>query len=66
VIGEAGIITPEGDTAALRNSIVQLMTYPEQHAILREKGRARVLAHFTHESVADATVQVYKMLQGQR
>jgi glycosyltransferase involved in cell wall biosynthesis len=66
VIGEAGIITHEGDTAALRNSIVQLMTYSEQRAKLRELGRAHVLAHFTHDSVADATVQVYKMLQGQR
>ncbi len=59
VIGSAGLIFPEGDANALAMHLHQLQHSPELRDHLRHKGRARVLAHFTHEQVAAATVRVY-------
>ncbi len=60
VIGEAGIITPEGDAAALANALRRMRDRPALRADLIKKGRARFLAHFTHERIAAATVAVYR------
>ena len=60
VIGSAGLIFPEGDANALAMHLHQLQHSPELRDHLRQKGRARVLAHFTHEQVAAATVRVYR------
>ena len=62
VVGEAGRIVPEGDALALSR---MLRTVRDQSALRAEMvraGRARFLAHFTHESVAAATVEVYQQL----
>lgn len=64
VIGNGGLITPEGDVTALVDALARLRDDPALYADLASKGRARVLAHFTHEGVARATVDVYrKMLE---
>lgn len=60
VIGAAGSIVPEGDSAALASALRQLRAAPPVRAALIDKGRARFLAHFTHERVAAATVAVYR------
>jgi glycosyltransferase involved in cell wall biosynthesis len=60
VIGDAGLIFPEGDADALAAHLRALQTDPALRARLREQGRARVLAHFTHRQVAAATVRVYR------
>ncbi len=62
VIGEAGIIVPEGDATALAKALRDLRGQPSRCAELAGKGRARFLQHFTHESVAAATVAVYREL----
>jgi glycosyltransferase involved in cell wall biosynthesis len=62
VIGEGGLVVPEGDVNALADALLRLMNRPDEAAALGQKGRARMLAHFTHESVADATVRVYREL----
>ena len=59
VIDDAGLIVPEGDVTALRQSIQHLMDNPTLRANLIEKGRQRFLSHFTHDSIAQATVTVY-------
>lgn len=65
VIGGAGLIFPEGDVAALRAHLHNLQQNAALRAELAARGRARVLAHFTQEQVAAATVQVYhEMLAG--
>ena len=64
VIGSAGLIFPEGDVAALAMHLNQLQHSPELREHLRQKGRARVLAHFTHQQVAEATVRVYGEMVG--
>ena len=60
VIGEAGRIVPEGDVEALARALADLRDQPALRRELSERGRARFLAHFTHEQVAAATVAVYR------
>ncbi len=66
VIGEAGLVFPEGRPEALREAIRRLMEDPDLHRSLREKGRQRVLERFTHQRIAEATVEVYRaVVRGQ-
>lgn len=60
VIGEAGLVFPEGDVPALRAAIARLRDDPELRARLSRAGRERVLAHYTQAQVAAATVEVYR------
>jgi glycosyltransferase involved in cell wall biosynthesis len=60
VIGDAGLIFPEGNADALASHLRQLQGDAALRDSLCEKGRARVLSHFTHEQVAQATVEVYR------
>jgi glycosyltransferase involved in cell wall biosynthesis len=62
VIGDAGLVFPEGDARALRNCLVQLMATPALRADLARRGRERVLARFTQSQVAARTVAVYREL----
>ncbi|MGC8779505.1 MAG: glycosyltransferase family 4 protein [Anaerolineae bacterium] len=66
VIGEAGLIFPEGDALALRDALIRLMADPSLRRTLAEAGRARVLAHFTQAQVAAATYRIYRALISQR
>jgi glycosyltransferase involved in cell wall biosynthesis len=62
VIGDAGLIFPEGDVSALAECITRLHCDPNLYQQFREAGRARVLQHFTHQQVAQATVAVYRQM----
>lgn len=64
VVGEAGLIVPEGDALALRNALHRLMEHPEVRRALGKKGRERVLRHFTQAQVAHRTWQVYRQVLG--
>ncbi len=64
VIGDAGLVFPEGDTQALAGCLLRLAGDPALRAGLAERGRARVLALFTQERVAAATYQVYREMLG--
>lgn len=59
VIGDAGLVTPEGDVEALRAALLSLATQPGLRETLGRKGRERVLAHYTQEQVARMIVGVY-------
>lgn len=63
VIGDAGLVFPEGDSAALARHLSVLQTDAHLRAELAAKGRRRVLDHFTHQQVAAATVDVYTRLR---
>jgi len=66
VIGDAGLVFPEGDAWVLAESITSLAENPAHRAELAGRGRARALAHFTHKQIAAETVRVYRqMLNGQ-
>jgi glycosyltransferase involved in cell wall biosynthesis len=60
VIGEAGLGFAEGDSAALRACLAELMASERRRAELGARGRARMLERFTHERIAEATVEVYR------
>lgn len=64
VVGDAGLIFPEGDVTALRECLECLMRNPSLRQGLAQRGRERVLAHFTQAQVAARTVAVYRELAG--
>jgi len=64
VIGDAGLIFPEGDADALRAHLVALRDNPAYRAELGQRGRGRVLAHFTQARIAEETFQVYTRILG--
>ncbi|GAB4412505.1 MAG: glycosyltransferase family 4 protein [Anaerolineae bacterium] len=64
VIGEAGLIVPEGDVDALAAALRRLMDAPDLRQELGQRGRARVLARYTQAQVAAQTVAVYQQVLG--
>lgn len=67
VIGNAGLVTPEGDAKALAAAIAHLGSDPALRADLARRGRQRALDRFTQEQVALQTVKLYhEVLEGAR
>jgi glycosyltransferase involved in cell wall biosynthesis len=64
VIGEAGLIFPEGNRPALAGLLQRLAEDAALRAELGRLGRSRVLAHFTQQRIAAATYQVYQQMLG--
>lgn len=62
VLGDAGIVFAEGDADALAAHLQRLLDEPEQRRQWGERGRSRVLAHYTQQHIAAATYQVYKSM----
>jgi len=62
VIGDAGLTFTEGDPADLRTQLQQLLDNPSLRFELAQKGRQRVLDHYTQAQVAARTVEVYRTL----
>jgi len=65
VVGDAGLIFPEGDAAVLREHLVRLMRDPGLWVTLSRRGRERVLARFTQAQVAAQTVAAYREMMGE-
>lgn len=59
VVGDAGLIVPEGDAAALREALLRLATQPALRRMYAGRGHERVLERFTQQQVAERIVQVY-------
>jgi glycosyltransferase involved in cell wall biosynthesis len=62
VIGDAGLLFDEEDADGLRAHLLSLMRQPRLREELAQRGRARVLAHYTMKRIADETVEVYRTL----
>jgi glycosyltransferase involved in cell wall biosynthesis len=62
VIGEAGLIFPEGDAGALRDCLQRLLQEAGLRDRLGARARERVLQSYTQAQVAAATVDVYRSL----
>ena len=60
VIGDAGLVTPEGNVAALRDALMRLEADPALRARLGQMGRERALRLFTNDTAADNIVAVYQ------
>jgi len=59
VIGDAGLVFPEGQPAQLRALLERLAGDAGLCSELSERGRRRVLAHYTQAAVAAGTHEVY-------
>jgi len=65
VIGDAGLVFPEGDAGVLLGHLGALASDPDWCQELGRAGRERVLAHYTQQRIADETVALYhQMLDG--
>ena len=62
VVGDAGLVFPEGDVGALRLHLEKLRGSPDLRRNLGERGRARVLEHFTQARIAQQTLAVYQAI----
>jgi glycosyltransferase involved in cell wall biosynthesis len=62
VIGEAGLVFPEGDSAALRAQLGVLFDDPVLRKRLVERGRARVERLYTNERIARAQREIYRQV----
>ncbi len=62
VIGDAGLVTPEGDHVALAAALQRLVDDPAERARLAAAGRARVLAHYTQAGLAAQYHAAYEAL----
>lgn len=62
VVGDAGLLVPPSDPAALARALRLLRDNGSLRLDLAEKGRARVHARFTHARLAAATVDFYRRL----
>nr|MDT0656665.1 glycosyltransferase family 4 protein [Micromonospora sp. DSM 115978] len=58
--GDAALLVPPGDAAALAGAIGRLLDEPDLRARLAAAGRERVLRRYTWRSAADRTVRVYR------
>ena len=64
VIGDAGLVTPEGDAPSLCHALERLLTSPGLRAELAAAGRQRVLDHFTQAAIATQTAALYREMLG--
>jgi glycosyltransferase involved in cell wall biosynthesis len=64
VIGEAGLVFPEGDAGALRAQLGALFDDPALRKRLIERGRARVERLYTNERIARAQRDIYRQILG--
>lgn len=62
VIGEAGLVFPEGDVEALRDRLQWLMERPMERDTLAQKGYERAMVHYTNEAIAKAQLAFYRSL----
>jgi glycosyltransferase involved in cell wall biosynthesis len=62
VIGDAGLIFPEGQALVLREHLARLQENPDERAELSRRGRERVLARYTQAQIAAQTFQVYQSI----
>lgn len=62
VVGDAGVVVPEGDARALASAIEHLHHTPTQRAALGQRGRRRATTRFTHAVIADQTVDFYRRI----
>ncbi|MFB8794130.1 MAG: hormogonium polysaccharide biosynthesis glycosyltransferase HpsO [Microcoleus sp.] len=62
VIGDAGLIFPEGNAEKLRECLHELMKRPELVADLGVRGYNRVMNNYTNKALAEQLLEFYKEL----
>ena len=64
VVGDAGIVVPAGDSAALASALGELLADPSRRATLGAKGRARIEQAFSWRLAAERLVEYYREVLG--
>ncbi|MEH2004674.1 hormogonium polysaccharide biosynthesis glycosyltransferase HpsO [Nostoc sp.] len=62
VIGDTGLVFPEGDTQALANCLVQLMDKPSFAYTLGEMGYQKAMIKYTNQALAKQQLEFYEEL----
>ena len=62
VVGEAGLLFPEGDVSALKAALARLRDDPDLSGALGARGRKRVLERFTWDRIAGKTLELYRSM----
>ncbi len=62
VIGDAGLIFPEGDAVELAHRVEQILTDPELHQQCSRRGIERVQEHYSQRVLATKTVAIYRQM----
>ena len=62
VVGDAGMVFPEGDANALTACLQRLVRSPESAATLGRKGQARAMTNYTNAHVAEELHRFFRML----
>ena len=62
VIGDGGLIFPEGEVDALRRCLQTLIENPQLRAQLSKRGYQRVLEHYTNQALARKQLDFYQAL----
>lgn len=62
VIGDAGLVFPEGDAEALSACLLQLLDDSDLRHRLARAGRQRVLARYTQDAIARATYEAWQAM----
>lgn len=65
VIGDAGLVVPEGNAEALAGAIRTLYEDPKGRGELGRRGRARAVGTFSHGAVAAGSLALYRRMTGQ-
>jgi glycosyltransferase involved in cell wall biosynthesis len=60
VVGDAGLLVPPADPAALAKAIIDLLDHPHFARELGRSGFQRVHAHYTWRRAAELTVETYR------
>ncbi|MBW4455040.1 MAG: hormogonium polysaccharide biosynthesis glycosyltransferase HpsO [Nostoc indistinguendum CM1-VF10] len=62
VVGDAGLVFPEGDAQALANCLIELMDKPDFAHSLGEKGYQKAMIKYTNKALAKQQLEFYKEL----
>lgn len=62
VIGDAGLVFPEGNVEALKNRLVQLMEHPKLADELAQRGFDRAMSQYTNTALAKQLLAFYKTI----
>lgn len=63
VVGDAGLIFPEGDAAQLARSIVQIMDHPDEARQRRDRAARRVVDRFSDQAIADRFSEAFRLVR---
>ena len=63
VIGDAGVVVPEGDEVALREALEQLVTNRNTLREFAARGNKRVRQLYTDDAIAERTIAFWKILK---